>query len=182
MTVANPIFSTHLSATMEAVHNDLRTALHCHGCGEFLPFGANRIHGEVCSKACWDTRLSAKSCMLMETFGSCSWCDDTTFQPFQHSVSPAAAADIRMMRALDAFLLENDSLPYQEQYWFEKREYCLFAQDPAKFIAKWYWLYVFGCQPRNGTLPAPWHTYQAFMPLERRAENARWPFYESCFS
>lgn len=163
------------------VLKDLLAVTHCHGCGA----GAPLHFGEYCSKRCWELiEWSAEQpdCAHKRLLGSCKWCTEYVHEPFVHWCKPRLAAGIRMRRALDAFLFEHDSLSYEDQYWFRAHEYMLFAEKPDDFVAKWYWRYVFGCEPRQGTLPAHWRTYRAFMPLEQRAENERWPFYDSCYS
>lgn len=179
-----------MEATFNQVLLDLKTALHCHGCGTFVPFGVYRYQGEYCSKGCFEAWSSSnRTCALIKAFGACRWCTEYVFQPhvpsLQQCVNQARTPHtIRLMRALDAFLEEHDSLPYTEQYTFRTKGYMLYAADPnhEAFVAQWYWMYVFGVEPCRGTLPAHWLDYKAFMPLPRRVEDGNWPFYDSCYS
>ncbi len=179
-----------MKAAFNEVLLDLKTALHCHGCGAYMPFWGRRTKEEFCSNKCFELRSSGNEpCALTKAFGTCRWCTDYVFHPhvppvqqcLNYSQNPHT---IRLVRALDAFLEEHDSLPYKEQYAFRTTNYMLYAADPNHdaFVARWYWMYVFGTEPRRGTLPAHWLDYVKFMPLPRRVEDGSWPFYDSCYS
>jgi hypothetical protein len=174
-------------AHFNSVLEDLQMALHCHGCGTFLPFETRCTHGEFCSESCWIASCRIRvPCALQTTLGFCHLCSDYTFQPFVPHVQQLrntgkSAQNLRTIRALDAFLFEHDSLPQKEQYMFRMNEHTLFGANHEAFVEKWYWNYTFGLPPRTGTLPAHWLSYSKFMPLERRASDEFWPFYDSVY-